>query len=156
MNIFATYSDPHDSAFALDDKRAIKMILESAQLMSTAINLSGGKAPYKTTHPNHPVSIWARQNNTNYWWLFEHYQALCQVYYDRFNKRHKTLDYILEFRDGVFKFPKSDLTPFANCTEFKNIKDVHEAYRLQLNKKWANDKRNPKWTNAKPPEWAKL
>jgi hypothetical protein len=77
MNIFATYSNAHDSAFALDDKRAIKMILESAQLMSTAIHLCGGKAPYKATHPNHPVSIWARQTNTNYWWLLEHYQALC-------------------------------------------------------------------------------
>ncbi len=153
MNIFATSSDPVISALDLDDKRVIKMILESAQMMAVSINLSGGKSPYKTTHKNHPCAIWVRQNRANYWWLFEHYQALCHVYHDRFGKQHKTLDYILNWRDGAFLLPKGELTPFVNCTEFKQIEDVHEAYRLQMNKKWKEDKRVPKWTKYTHPEW---
>lgn len=153
MNIFVTDPDPINSAFVLDDKRVIKMALESAQLMSTAINLCGGNSPYKTTHQNHPCAIWTRQTSSNYWWLFEHYKALCQAYYDRFGKRHKTLDYICEWENGVYLIPKNELTPFQNCTEFKDISNVHEAYRVQMCKKWKTDKRIPKWTNAKPPVW---
>lgn len=153
MNIFVTNSNPIDSAFALDDKRVIKMALESAQLMAGAINLQGGNSPYKTTHSNHPCSIWVRQTRSNYWWLFEHYKALCQAYYDRFGKRHKTLDYIDKWVNGVYLISKGTLTPFVNCTEFKDLSDVHEAYRRQMLKKWKEDKRTPKWTNASPPIW---
>jgi Pyrimidine dimer DNA glycosylase len=152
MNIFITSPDPTDSAFALDDKRVIKMILESAQIMSTAIGLSGGKAPYKVTHKNHPVVVWSRQNKANYWWLFNHYKALCQVYYDRFGKRHKTLEHILTWNDGVFLLPEGELIPFVNCTPHKD-KDIFDAYKLTLNEKWASDKRHPRWTNSIAPDW---
>lgn len=154
MNIFVTNLDPVDSAFALDDKRVIKMALESAQLMSTAINFYGGTSPYKPTHLNHPCSIWTRQSSSNYVWLFEHYKALCQAYYDRFGKRHKTLDYILELSNGVKLMPKHGLTSFMNCTTFKETYNVCVAYRFELCKKWKADKRPPKWTNSNPPVWA--
>ena len=32
-----------------------------------------------------------------------------------------------------------------NCTTFKHLTDVHEAYRLYLEDKWAKDKRKPTW-----------
>jgi hypothetical protein len=153
MNIFCSSPHPHDSAFALDDKRVIKMILESAQIMSTAINLSGGKGPYKTTHKNHPVVVWARKNRSNYWWLFQHYQALYQVYYDRFGKIHKTGDHMLTWSRGAYLLPKGKLTPFVNCTKFKDANNVHIAYQIHLCKKWMEDKRKPKWTKSNPPKW---
>ena len=75
MNIFVTHLDPVKCAQNLDDKRVIKMILESAQMLSTSINVSGGKGPYKTTHVNHPCSVWVRSSNANYYWLLNHFQA---------------------------------------------------------------------------------
>jgi len=36
---------------------------------------------------------------------------------------------------------------------FSLKKETTRAYRLYLNQKWKNDKRTPKWTNAKQPEW---
>lgn len=153
MNIFVSDSDPYLSAKALDDKRCIKMILESAQLMSGAINSMGGSSPYRSTHINHPCAVWARENQQNYWWLFQHYNALCQVYYDRFKKTHATLKHCVVYRDGVHLIPKGDLTMFKNCTIFKDVDNVYLAYQLALTDKWMKDKAKPKWTNDEPPEW---
>ncbi len=153
MNIFVTNPCPIQSAHALDDKRVIKMILESAQMMATAISYAGGVTPYKPTHRNHPCSVWIRENSSNYSWALKHFEALCQAYYDRFGKRHKCLDHHSIWQDGANLMAKGDLTPFANCTEFKNIEDVHQAYKLQMNKKWKEDKRAPKWTKSNPPGW---
>lgn len=154
MNIFATSLDPTESAENLDDKRLIKMILESAQLLSTAINESGGKATYKSTHVNHPCSLWTRKNRKNYLWLLEHFVALCGEYQNRFHKIHKCWLYYDEFCDGQYVIPNQDrMNSHPNCTIFKDKKETYEAYRMYLKHKWNNDKRPPKWTNCLPPSW---
>ena len=38
-----------------------------------------------------------------------------------------------------------------NCTDFKEEKDVRIAYQKQMIKKWKNDLRTPKWTDANRP-----
>ena len=76
-----------------NDKHCIKMILEYAQLLSTAhrvldgvelegISASGRKRKfwtlgdsrdytlYKATHINHPSAIWVRKSYENYEWLY--------------------------------------------------------------------------------------
>ena len=62
MNIFVPYPDSMKCAEALDDLRLNKMILETAQLLSTAARFHGyvGNV-YGSTHINHPCSVWARQ-----------------------------------------------------------------------------------------------
>lgn len=61
MNIFYLDKDPKLCAQYHCDKHVVKMILESAQLLCTAVNEAAGKevAPYKSTHVNHPCSIWS-------------------------------------------------------------------------------------------------
>lgn len=154
MNIFVSSFDPIESAQVLDDKRVIKMILESAQILSSVLVLNNFKAPYKLTHKNHPVVKWVQESSENYWWLVEHFQALCHEYEDRFNKTHKTSQYYNDFVDGYFYLIRNNKrTPFVNCTKFKEIKEITQAYRLALIDKWNNDKRPPKWTNSSKPEW---
>lgn len=61
MNIFVTDISPIVSAQALDDKRVVKMILESAQLLSSAIFINSQSIYndiYKPTHLKHPCTIW--------------------------------------------------------------------------------------------------
>lgn len=41
--------------------------------------------------------------------------------------------------------PVGQLTPFPNCTTFKDIPDIELAYKKYLDQKWANDKRKPTW-----------
>lgn len=160
MNIFVSSFDPKEAAEALDDKRLIKLILESAQILSTNLNvLGGGNGPYKSTHLNHPVTVWARTSHENYLWLLGHLVHLCNEYSRRFNKIHKCYQYVDLFYNrstDLLPYPKEGLTTFPNCTTFKEVKETTRAYRLYLNEKWKNDKRPPKWTNGKPPEWAIL
>lgn len=93
------------------DKHAVKMIVEYAQLMSTAhrvldgveyIDASSGRKIkrwkldssyedilYKATHINHPSAIWARQSYDNYMWLRSLLYRLCKEYTYRYGKVHK-------------------------------------------------------------------
>ena len=94
------------------DKHCVKMILEYAQLLSTAhrildgvldigITASGRKKKfyridsdlddilYSATHANHPSAIWVRQSDQNYMWLCELLEELCVEYTYRYGKIHK-------------------------------------------------------------------
>lgn len=70
MNIFYLDSDPATCAKYHADKHCVKMILESAQILCTVINEKAGYqvTPYKSTHRNHPCTLWAgqRYENANY------------------------------------------------------------------------------------------
>lgn len=153
MNIFVTDPNPEISAKNLDDKRVIKMILESAQLLMTALNTQGIETPYKNTHINHPCSIWCRTTKQNFKWLLNHYEALCKEYTNRFNKTHKCYQYLDFFTQNLDKIPDGNLTNHPNCTIFKEEKDTYLAYRKALLNKWDNDKITPRWTKANRPDW---
>ncbi len=71
------------SAQALDSKRVIKMVLETAQLLSTAIFINSTIVYddiYKPTHLKHPYTIWAPSTLGNWEWLLQHFMALCDEY----------------------------------------------------------------------------
>ena len=90
MNIFAVNEDPRLAALQLPDKLVPKMIVESAQMLSTAHRVLDGdagadaKGLYKKAYENHPSCIWVRQDAMNYWWLWMHALTLCAEYRWRF------------------------------------------------------------------------
>lgn len=162
MNIFVTDSDPVIAAQNLDDKRVVKMILESAQMLCTALHCHGAshRAQYKKTHENHPSNVWVRQTDSNYLWLLEHFKALCEEYTHRYGKVHKSQSLWNDLREGASYIPKGDLTPFANCAarsdmgiDYKHMDDVPEAYRLYIRQRWNSDKLTPKWTGRSTPNF---
>lgn len=71
MNIFALHQDPRQAARAHCDQHLHKMILESAQMVSTALHARGRKFPYlyKPAYPNHPCTIWVSQCTPNLNWI---------------------------------------------------------------------------------------
>ena len=153
MNIFVTSSCPVKSAEYLDNKRCVKMLLESAQLLCTAVNVHGGKAPYKTSHLNHPSNVWCRATRANWDWLFSHYLALCSEYTRRYGKIHKSSLIQSELISQRYLIPDGELTPFANCArnlskgvDYTHEKDVTLAYQLYLSDRWETDAREPEWT----------
>jgi len=92
MNIFYLDRDPHEAARLQCDRHVVKMILETAQLLSTAHNeLDGTQVAYKSTHKNHPSAVWARANRKNYTWLQRHLMALGDEYTRRYGRVHKTI-----------------------------------------------------------------
>jgi hypothetical protein len=101
MNIFAVNDDPRLAALELPDKLVPKMIVESAQMLSTAHRVLDGDAGadakllYKKAYENHPSTIWVRKDAMNYWWLWMHALTLCEEYKWRFTDEtgiaaHKT------------------------------------------------------------------
>ena len=60
MNIFLLDEDLSRNARYMVDKHVVKMPVESAQMLCTALHCCGQDAPYKATHVNHPDNIWCR------------------------------------------------------------------------------------------------
>ena len=61
MNIFFLDKDPQFAAQSLCDKHVPKMLLESAQMLSTALHshtMGISTGIYKEAYPNHPMTKW--------------------------------------------------------------------------------------------------
>ena len=88
MNIFYLDECPNTAARYHNDKHCIKMILESAQILCTIINEARGEqvTPYKSTHKNHPCTLWAGQSVENAQWLYALTKALNDEYKYRFGR----------------------------------------------------------------------
>lgn len=93
MNIFYLSNVPEDCARQHVDKHVVKMILETAQLLSNAHHMLDGdqviKPIYKLTHKNHPSAVWVRASKSHYIWLWSLLKALCNEYTYRYEKIHK-------------------------------------------------------------------
>ena len=93
MNIFYLDNHPDDAAEMHCDKHCVKMILEYAQMLSTAHRELDGNVPdilYKSTRKNHPSTIWTRSSKQHYDWLFRLFRMLSAEYTLRYGKIHKT------------------------------------------------------------------
>ena len=123
MNIFAVNDDPRLAALQLPDKLIPKMIVESAQMLSTAHRVLDGdaradaKGLYKKAYENHPSTIWVRQDAMNYWWLWMHALTLCQEYRWRFSNEtgiamHKTETVIHALQDLPLNIPANKDTNY--------------------------------------------
>jgi hypothetical protein len=91
------------------------MILETAQLLCGVHWATGGDAPYRLSHKNHPCAIWARESYSNYVWLTDLGFALCNEYQNRYGKIHKSksiLEWCLVNRPNI---PDVGLTPQPNA-----------------------------------------
>ena len=114
MNIFYLSEDPVQCAKWHCDKHVTKMIIEYAQLLSTAhrvldgehvkvISNSGKRMVsnwklddssdnvfYKVAHVSHPSNIWVRQSGHHYIYLWRLWHNLCLEYTERYDKTHMT------------------------------------------------------------------
>lgn len=142
MNIFVTSNCPVECAKTLDNKRVVKMCLETAQMLCTTIKLKGFATPYKMTHANHPCTKWVRSRQSNYNWTVRHFEALLAEYERRYKKKHACEGLKLLF--GLFVTEDSTVEEFVNCTPYPEL-PVFDAYKQLLSDKWKTDKRKPVW-----------
>ena len=119
MNIFYLDRDPEIAAQMMCDKHVVKMILESAQMLSTTHRVLDGddvansKGLYKMAHRNHPSTKWVRHSYQNYKWLYTHMIALMQEYTYRYGKHHVTERLI----EPLGNFPKAFKNSFKTYTD---------------------------------------
>jgi hypothetical protein len=159
MNIFYLDRDPARCAAMHCDKHVVKMILEYAQLLSTAHHEIDGDPSidcYKATHKPHPSAVWARENRSNYQWLWQLLNNLLVEYTFRYGKIHKTessgifenlrqLPY--ELRGGKFTDPPQCMPDYCKAP------DAVIAYRNYYIREKSYMAR---WKNTDSPLWYKI
>lgn len=134
----------------LHDKHVVKMILESAQIMSTVYARYGQPAPYRATHANHPSVRWAGDSWEHYQWLAAHAKALCAEYTFRYGKVHASEKVIDQLYLRPVGLTASWISEPPQCMpdEYKVDGDAVTAYRnYYLGAKVAQSK----WTRRTVP-----
>ena len=151
MNIFYLHKDPETCSRYHVDKHVVKMILETAQLLSTTHWVSGSEGPYRQTHKNHPSAIWARSNKSNYTWLCKLGMELCKEYTHRYGKIHKTQQHLEWLSTNIPNIPDGEFTqPSLAMPEQYKRKDHIESYQLY----YIKDKSHlHNWKKRKQPEF---
>jgi len=174
MNIFYLHEDTQECAKQHLDKHVVKMILEYAQLLSTAHRLldgyeyegksiSGRKAMrwkldderednlYMASHMKHPSGIWCRESLDNYWWLYNLWRDLMREYTFRYGKHHVAEKLIPFLSFPPTNIPVGAATPMPQCMpEQYKVPDSIQAYK---NYYIGDKQRFAVWTNRPIPEW---
>ena len=178
MNIFYLDKNPNSCAQMHVDKHCVKMILEYAQLLSTAHRVIDGDLVngysktgrkqkryvlsdnrdsllYSATHVNHPSAVWARSGIKQYTWLHQLLKELCKEYTHRYGKHHKVerdgLLYDLETPPKSIRHDVfwSEPTP-AMPEEYKVAGDSVQSYK---NYYIGDKQRMFSWKNRDIPSW---
>ena len=173
MNIFALHHDPEQCAKWYVDRHIVKMINESAQLLSNAVHFhahriianSNGSLILakpvlaslpKPTHYNHKCSIWTMQSGANFKWLTELLSALLSEYTYRYERIHKYQRFLKTFSQHAERLAPGQLTPWAQAmpafmqSDSPNFVQVIDSYRKYYAwYKW----HLWRWKNRKPPTW---
>jgi len=160
LNVFYLNRDPVIAAQMSCNKHVVKMILESAQLLSTAHRVLDGDdyadlaGMYKLTHKNHPTNIWVRESDKHYDWVYSHMIGLMQEYTYRYDKHHATerLEFALsncpdnipvgDYRDPPQCMPdncKGDDTVLAYQTYYIVEKSGFAQWKRRRQPEWFNE-----------------
>lgn len=151
MNIFILDQNQINCAVYACDQHLNKMILESAQMLCTALNEKGMRAPYKSFNPKHPCCIWVMQSLSNWKWLRDHATNLEKERQYRFGptRRHRSIEVIMSLPEPPI--PDIGLTPFAQAMdeEYRGDDPVIAYRKYYIGKK----SRFATWTKRESPEW---
>jgi len=154
MNIFVLHETPELSATYHCDKHVVKMIVETAQLLSVAhhiYNTPQKDFVYKRNHEHHPCTKWVCRSKDNYVWAFRLLNNLLLEYTLRYKKIHKTTEKVSILENIPEKIPNIGLTPFVLVMpeEYRNPNPV-TAYRTYYDKE---KRRFARWKCGSPDWW---
>ena len=180
MNLFVLDKDPVKAAQLQCDKHVVKMVVESAQMLSTAHRMLDGTMElrpsksgktmsrywklsdarentlYKAVHMHHPCTVWSMKSNNNYTWHWVHFAALCDEYTYRYGKIHST-DKLLRkaLKSLPNNIPVGYLTPqplaMQSNPECMFPNDIVGSYRKFYQTKQTRFKMV--WSKREVPEW---
>ena len=146
MNIFFLHKDPSRAAKAQCDKHVVKMVLETTQMLSTAIRRRGYDIGYQSAYPKHPMTIWVGDTRDNFCWALQHAIELSKEYTVRYSKLHASQKVIDNIHEYYLNISFDNITEPPQCMpdEFKCDNYVR-AYRNYYIHKIGEWKRPPKW-----------
>jgi hypothetical protein len=174
MNIFYLDRDPQKCAEMHCDKHCVKMIIEYAQLMSTAHRVLDGQEYFgltangrkikrwrhpqfdnelmKASHVNHPSNVWLRQSKENYIWLNQMWLYLLEEYTHRYGKHHaceKYKEYLQSPPINIVDVPFTPPTPAMpdDCKIAGDSLSSYHKYYIERKVSFA------RWTKRETPTW---
>jgi len=161
VNIFVLDNNPLITARYHCDKHVAKMVLETAQIMSTVVRSFGfdeeadDHGLYRVTHRNHPCVRWAAASWENWRWLYELGSHLSTEYTHRYGKTHKSSTVIenASLLLNPHDFPQIEQTPFVQAmpNDCRVPGGAVAAYRTYYLK---HKTHLLEWKNRETPEWA--
>lgn len=180
MNIFYLDEDPQTAATYHCDKHVVKMILESAQMLSTAHRMLDGiptkvvvskngkvcvqekllmergdqeRLLYKPTHAKHPSTVWTMDSSENYRWHYALFVALCEEYTYRYGKIHASETKLRSLlKDPPRNIPQGPLSPIRQAMP-ENLK-LHHSNGVQAYRNYYKTKTfSMVWKNRETPFW---
>lgn len=155
MNIFFLERDPKKCATYHCDKHVVKMALEYAQLLSTALHVTESTLNewvYKPTHINHPCNKWVRQSLKHWEWVWRLAHNVGNEYTYRYGKIHRATRVVrcLPVPDRLYDLGWICDPPQAMPTQYKISYDTIKAYRDY----YINEKAGfCRWTKRRTPTW---
>ncbi|VGO16991.1 hypothetical protein PDESU_05585 [Pontiella desulfatans] len=152
MNIFVLDRDIETCAQNHCDQHVVKMILESVQLLCTALNKKGFETPYRSTHSKHPCVLWVESSYDNFMWLVQLTTLLNQEYRYRYgNEKDHASIAVLQQIEGM-EYARAGLQPFAQAMpdQYKVPGNAVAAYRRFYR---AEKMRFATWTRRPAPAW---
>jgi hypothetical protein len=152
MNIFVLDKNIERCARYHCDQHVVKMILESVQMLCTALNKKGFSTPYRSTHGQHPCVLWVEASYDNFLWLQDLALALNKEYRYRFRKEtdHRSIAVLPQI--AAHRYDSLGLTEFAQAMQdvYKVPGDAVSAYRrFYLGEKMGF----AKWSRRRVPAW---
>jgi len=168
MNLFSLHRDHELNARAHCDKHVVKMPVEVAQLLSTAVRILAREqgvdlsSPlssllYRETHRNHPCAVWTRTSMDAFLWVVEYGESLCAEYTYRYGKNHAAKR-VIEACDCLDTFygltPAENPEPQPQCMpeQYRVPGNPVKAYRAYF----CGEKSHlAQWTNRPVPRWFK-
>ena len=165
MNIFILDVHITNSARYHADRHCVKMILEHCQMLCTAVNtnpnlqntLNVTHAPYKSSHINHPCTIWVSHNHDNFAWLVAYTHELHEEYKYRYERSHLSYTTLVDsgiITDGAINYGSKlsilDLSPVMVIPDDCKTDSVVESYRNYYRK---YKTQLFSWTKRNTPDW---
>jgi hypothetical protein len=150
MNIFAIDKSPIKSGRQLCDKHCVKQILESFQMLGSAVIRHGAApeqmpltskgTPLKGGYKHHPSTRWAGDTYSNFVWLCSHAIEMSNEYTRRYNKTHACRKGIYHLLNMGQRFiPSGELTPFSvaiademECRKIEGFDKLHPVTQYRL------------------------
>ena len=181
MNIFYVHPDPAICAQQHVDKHCVKMILEYAQLLSSAhrfldgsertiISQSGRKKKvwqlnddrdsviYAATHINHPSAKWARHSLANYQYLFKLWIELMREYNYRYGKIHASMRLAKYLKNAPTNISTTEgfSAPWRAMPDEYKFERTEPDYTVKSYRAYILGAKSQmlKWKNRQTPDWA--
>lgn len=159
MNIFVLDLDPARAASYLCDRHVPKMLLEAAQMLSTALHGAGAidanARLYRPSHQRHPCTLWVGASRENAAWLVAHARAIAHEWRLRYGHaadRVHASEPVVDDAEALLRLlPDAPLSPHAQAMppEYQHADPVlaYRAYYRGVKRSIA------RWRLGAPPWW---